>query len=331
MKLWLPGLALFAVCFGAQAENYRIVQSPTQKLDIWIDDIADNSPKSWCARELPLRIVANGDKKVTVLDSFMPRLGALLENQCGTLALVRWKLTDAQNNTLAQGTASKAKYWAPVVTPAAAATSTPPATNTASGLQLPEGRPEDNSPAANRTPWQEFTLQDGCHLRTFWQGDSSSPALFIPAKDDGKCEKGGWLNGRSDVSQITNGIERKTTMTFVHGFPVSGLSESADADRLLITTVNNERMVASEGSLGQSWMILPYVPSLSGWQANGTVAVEVSRELVNDQARLQARLDEVRKVWTPWFAPGTTLNILLIDSLRPQLRDPAVGTYKAVH
>ena len=331
MKLWLPGLALFAVCCGAQAENYRIVQSPTQKLDIWIDDIADNSPKSWCARELPLRIVANGDKKVTVLDSFMPRLGALLENQCGTLALVRWKLTDAQNNTLAQGTASKAKDWAPVVTPAAAATSTPPATNTASGLQLPEGRPEDNSPAANRTPWQEFTLQDGCHLRTFWQGDSSSPALFIPAKDDGKCEKGGWLNGRSDVSQITNGIERKTTMTFVHGFPVSGLSESADADRLLITTVNNERMVASEGSLGQSWMILPYVPSLSGWQANGTVAVEVSRELVNDQARLQARLDEVRKVWTPWFAPGTTLNILLIDSLRPQLRDPAVGTYKAVH
>ena len=137
MKLWLPGLALFAVCFGAQAENYRIVQSPTQKLDIWIDDIADNSPKSWCARELPLRIVANGDKKVTVLDSFMPRLGALLENQCGTLALVRWKLTDAQNNTLAQGTASKAKDWAPVVTPAAAATSTPPATNTASGLQLP--------------------------------------------------------------------------------------------------------------------------------------------------------------------------------------------------
>jgi hypothetical protein len=68
-----------------------------------------------CA-ELPLRIVANGDKKVTVLDSFMPRLGALLENQCGTLALVRWKLTDAQNNTLAQGTASKAKDWAPVDT-----------------------------------------------------------------------------------------------------------------------------------------------------------------------------------------------------------------------
>lgn len=325
MKLWLPGLALFAVCFGAQAENYRIVQSPTQKLDIWIDNITDTSPKGWCVKDLPLRIVANGDKKVSVLDSFMPRLGALLENQCGTLTTVHWKLTDAKNTLLAEGTASKAKEWAPDVTPAA----TKPASETA--LQMPQGRPEDNSPPANRTPWQEFTLQDGCHLRTFWQGDSNAPALFIPAKDNGKCEKGGWLNGRSDITQLNNGVETKTTMTFVHGFPVSGLSESVDADRLLITTVNNERMVASEGSLGQSWMILPYVQSLNGWQANGTVAVEVTRELAGDQARLQARLDEVRKVWTPWFAPGTQLHILLIDSLRPQLRDPAVGTYKSVN
>lgn len=324
MKLWLPGVALAAVCFGAQAENYRIVQSPSQKLDIWIDNIEDNSPKSWCAKELPLRIVANGDKKVSVLDSFMPRLGALLENQCGTLSVVRWKLTDPQNVTLAEGTASKAKEWAPEVTPEA---SEPEAS---AGLQPPQGRPEDRSPPANRAPWQEFTLQDGCHLRTFWEGDSSATAMFIPAKDDGKCEKGGWLNGRSDVSQVSGGAEKKVTMTFVHGFPVSGLGDNVNADRLLITTVNNERMVASEGTLNQSWMILPYVAAINGWQANGTVAVEVSRELASDDARLQARLEEVRKVWTPWFAPGTQLNILLIDSLRPQLRDPAVGLYKAV-
>ena len=324
MKLWLPGVALAAVCFGAQAENYRIVQSPSQKLDIWIDNIEDNSPKSWCAKELPLRIVANGDKKVSVLDSFMPRLGALLENQCGTLSVVRWKLTDPQNVTLAEGTASKAKEWAPEVTPEASAP------EDSAGLQPPQGRPEDRSPPANRAPWQEFTLQDGCHLRTFWEGDSSATAMFIPAKDDGKCEKGGWLNGRSDVSQVSGGAEKKVTMTFVHGFPVSGLGDNVNADRLLITTVNNERMVASEGTLNQSWMILPYVAAINGWQANGTVAVEVSRELASDDARLQARLEEVRKVWTPWFAPGTQLNILLIDSLRPQLRDPAVGLYKAV-
>lgn len=332
MKRWLPGLALLAVGFCAHAENYRIVQSPSQKLDIWIDNIADNSPKSWCAKELPLRIVANGDKKVSVLDSFMPRLGALLESQCGTLTQVNWKLTDAQNVTLAQGTAKKAKEWEPEVTPAAATTTQPTTTATTSpALTLPEGRPETLSPAANRTPWQEFTMQDGCHLRTFWQGDSSTSALFIPAKEDGKCEKGGWLNGRSEVIQLNNGSEKKVTMTFVHGFPVNGLSSNVDADHLLITTVNNERMVASEGSSGQSWMLLPYDASLNAWQANGTIAVEVPRDMVSDENRLRARLEDVRKVWTPWFEPGTRLNIVLIDALRPQLRDPAVGKYTSVN
>ncbi len=325
MKLWLPGLALLAVCSSAQAENYRIVQSPSQKLDVWIDNIADNTPKSWCSKTLPLRIVAGGDKKPAVLNNFLPRLGALLENQCGTLTQVHWKLTDPQGTTLAEGTAEKAKEWAPVVT------STGETASASSVLTPPTGRAEDLSPAANRTPWQEFTLQDGCHLRTFWQGDASAPALFIPAKEDGKCEKGGWLNGRSDVTQVSNGVEKKITMTFVHGFPVSGLSDNVDADRLLITTVNNERMVVSEGSQAQSWMILPYVNSLNGWQANGTVAVEISRDVASDATRLQARLDDVRKAWTPWFEPGTHLNILLIDSLHPQLRDPAVGTYKTLN
>lgn len=325
MKLWLPGLALLALCGSAQAENYRIVQSPSQKLDVWIDNIADNTPKSWCAKTLPLRIVAGGDKKPSVLNNFLPRLGALLENQCGTLTQVHWKMTDPQGTTLAAGTADKAKDWQPVVTSTGATT----AQSTAN--TQPVGRAEDLSPPANRAPWQEFTLQDGCHLRTFWQGDASAPALFIPAKEDGKCEKGGWLNGRSDVTQVSNGAEKKITMTFVHGFPVSGLSDKVDADRLLITTVNNERMVVSEGSLAQSWMILPYVNSLNGWQANGTVAVEVSREVASDETRLQARLNEVRKAWTPWFEPGTRLTILLIDSLHPQLRDPTVGTYRTIN
>jgi hypothetical protein len=331
MKLWLPGLALLAVCGSVQAENYRIVQSPSQKLDVWIDNIADNTPKSWCSKTLPLRIVANGDKKPAVLNNFLPRLGALLENQCGTLTQVHWKLTDPQGATLAEGTADKAKEWAPVVTSTGATAAASTVTSPSATLTPPTERAEDLSPAANRTPWQEFTLQDGCHLRTFWQGDASAPALFIPAKEDGKCEKGGWLNGRSEVTQISNGSEKKITMTFVHGFPVSGLSDSVDADRLLITTVNNERMVVSEGSLAQSWMILPYVNSLNGWQANGTVAVEISRDVASDATRLQARLDEVRKAWTPWFEPGTRLNILLIDSLHPQLRDPAVGTYKTLN
>ncbi|HAZ54791.1 MAG TPA: hypothetical protein DCY50_07265, partial [Franconibacter helveticus] len=120
MKFWLPGLALLALSAAAQAENYRIVQSPSRELDVWIDDIADNTPQSWCANELPLRIVANGDKRPSRLKTFMPRLGALLENQCATLSVVRWRFTSPEGEVLAQGTASKTADWTPVVQPAAA-------------------------------------------------------------------------------------------------------------------------------------------------------------------------------------------------------------------
>ncbi|MBF3313812.1 hypothetical protein ISU77_16955, partial [Leptospira borgpetersenii serovar Hardjo-bovis] len=49
-----------------------------------------------------------------------------------------------------------------------------------------------------------------------------------------------------------------------------------------------------------------------------------------DEARLRARLEEVRKVWSSYVAPGTTLNILLVEALHPQLRGPAAGAYLAL-
>ncbi|RJT20803.1 hypothetical protein [Buttiauxella izardii] len=314
MKLWLSGLALLLASSTVSAGNYRIVQSPSQKLDVWIDNVSDNTPQSWCAAQLGLRIVANGDKKPTVLNTFMPRLGTLLESQCSSVQLVNWKLESPQGEMLAVGTASKSSDWAVIVAPdiSSEPNSTP--------------RSDESSPLADRTPWQEFTLQDGCHLRTFWQGDANATAMFIP---NGKCEKGGWLNGRSEIIQSGIHGEKRHEMTFVHGFPVSGLSTDASSDSLLITSLNNERMVVSNEHAPQSWMILPYNAQLNGWQATGTVAVEVSREMTVDEAGIQARLNEVRKVWSAWLAPDTPITLLLIDSLRPQLRDPAVGAWRA--
>lgn len=315
MKCWLSGLTLLLASTTVWAAgNYRIVQSPSQKLDVWIDNVQNNTPQSWCARELPLRIVANGDKNPGLLNVFMPRLGTLLESQCSTVQLVSWRMEDPQGQTLAVGTASKSSDWAVIIAPVV---SSEPNT-------LPAR--EENSPAADRTPWQEFTLQDGCHLRTFWQGDANSSAMFIP---NGKCEKGGWLNGRTEIIQSGAKGETRNVMTFVHGFPVSGLSTDASSDSLLITSLNNERMVVSNEHAPQSWMILPYQPELNGWRATGTVAVEVPREMAVDEAAIQKRLNAVRKVWAAWLAPDTPITLLLIDSLRPQLRDPAVGAWRA--
>ncbi|RKQ38154.1 hypothetical protein [Enterobacter sp. R1(2018)] len=313
MKLWLSGVALLLASTTVLAGNYRLVQSPSLKLDVWIDNIKNNSPQSWCDTELPLRIVANGDKNPSLLNTFMPRLGTLLENQCAKIESVSWRMEDDRGDTLAYGTTTKSSDWAVTIAPVVAGT------NAAE-------RAEEMSPPADRTPWQEFTLQDGCHLRTFWQGDADTSALFIP---DGKCEKGGWLNGRSEIIQSGKNGEKRLAMTFVHGFPVSGLNSNANADSLLITGLNNERMVVSTEHAPQSWMILPYKPELNGWQASGTIAVEVPREMALDETRLQTRLNEVRKVWSGWLEPDATITLLLIDSLHPQLRDPAVGAWRA--
>ncbi|MDV0879097.1 hypothetical protein [Enterobacter cloacae] len=328
MKLWLSGLALLAVASTAQAENLRIVQSPAQKLDIWIDNIKDNTPQSWCKSEIALRIVANGNKDVSVLENFVPRLGSLLEHQCSKVNKLSWALNDPAGTTLAQGTADKAQEWKLVVKQQQ---TTPAATQTSGALLPPDQNAETNTVAADRTPWQEFTLQDGCHLRTFWEGGSSAPALFIPDSDTTRCGNGSWLSGHTVISQTRSGGQKEIAVTYIHGFPVMGLNQSVDPEHALITSVNKERMVFSTPNSDQSWMILPYDSALNGWKSNGTVAVEISRETASDDAKLQARIAAVKKVWSAWVTPGTTLNIVLIDTLRPQLRDPAVGAWRAAN
>ncbi|CZU42632.1 TPA: hypothetical protein OMU12_001353 [Enterobacter cloacae] len=328
MKLWLSGLALLAVASTAQAENFRIVQSPAQKLDIWIDNIKDNTPQSWCKSEIALRIVANGNKDVSVLENFVPRLGSLLEHQCSKVNKLSWALNDPAGTTLAQGTANKAQEWKLVVKQQQTA---PAATQTSGALLPPDQNAETNTVAADRTPWQEFTLQDGCHLRTFWEGGSSAPALFIPDSDTTRCGNGSWLSGHTVISQTRSGGQKEIAVTYIHGFPVMGLNQSVDPEHALITSVNKERMVFSTPNSDQSWMILPYDSALNGWKSNGTVAVEISRETASDDAKLQARIAAVKKVWSAWVTPGTTLNIVLIDTLRPQLRDPAVGAWRAAN
>ncbi|CAD6081498.1 hypothetical protein [Escherichia coli] len=327
MKHWILGAAIFVATGVAQAENYRIVQSPSQKLDVWIDNIKGNTALSWCANEVALRIVANGNKNVKILDNFLPRVGTLMEHQCSRLQQLNWTLVDPNNGYIAQGSAGKNKKWAVKV--ALAAPFAAEKKNVAPAWLPPKEKAEKLSPAADRTPWQEFTLQGGCRLRTFWQENAA--ALFIPAVESGSCEKGGWLSGRTVITQSVNGKEKQSTVTFVHGFPVVGLNAAADPNKLLITAVNNQRMVVSNENAQQSWMILPYVAGQNGWQMTGTLAIEMSRELANDPSRLQARIEAARSVWTPWLEPDIKLNVVLIDGLHPLLRNPAAGAWRAAN
>ena len=102
---------------------------------------------------------------------------------------------------------------------------------------------------------------------------------------------------------------------------------------LLITAVNNQRMVVSNENAQQSWMILPDVAGQNGWQMTGTLAIEMSQELANDPSRLQARIEAARSVWTPWLAPGyQTQRCAYRFGLSAQPpRNPAAGAWRAAN
>lgn len=298
MKLWLAGLALMVASSSTWAMNYRIVQSPSQKLDVWIDNVSGKKPEAWCGNTLKLRIVTGGRKDPETLKSFMPRLGELLTRQCPTLKRIDWQLKDSDGKRLANGSASPAK-WELEIEPEAP-------------------RPETLSPPASRAQPQTFSLKSGCRIRTFWP---QSGAMFIPEQGDG-CKKGEWLNQRGQIAGHD--------VAFIQGYPVAGLSDKATLDNLKISTVSSERLVVSDERSPQSWMILPWSAPVNGWHSQGTVAVEMTRDQARDEAELQARLNEVRKVWSSYLPAGSSLTVLLIEQLHPMLRDPAAGAYRTL-
>ncbi|MFC0139945.1 hypothetical protein ACFFJN_07655 [Erwinia mallotivora] len=351
MKYWLSGALSLLVASSAWAQDYRVVSSPSLKLDIWIDNIKNNSPASWCAPELPLRIVANGNKNPGVLKNFLPRVGSVLEKQCETLNVIHWQLNDSSGSALAHGSASKAQAWAVKTEPTAAATpaSTPAqsAVNTASqtpaatgsAAQEPVSAPapapvenaEDLSPPADTTPWTQFSLMDGCHFRTYWQNNGQVSALFVPAKGGVSCGSDGWLSGESELTQMGKSGSKNVAVTFLQGFPVSGLSSKATDSEVQITTVNNERMVLADEKSPQSWMVVSFAPQMNGWRASGILVVQISQQEASDHSTLKARLDEVRKVWSPYLINPDNLSFRLVEALHPQLKDPAAGSFRTLN
>lgn len=347
MKYWLSGALSLLIASNAWAQDYLVVSSPTQKLDIWIDNVKSKDAANWCSSELPLRIVAKGNKKPEVLKGFLPRVGSLLQHQCGKMESINWQMNDANGKALAHGTAAKAQSWAVQVAPEApvapavaetAPAAAPPAESTPAAPSAPPAPPappvvaaEDLSPPADTTPWVQFSLMDGCHFRTYFRNNSQTSALFVPAKGGVTCGSDGWLSGESQIAQMGKGAAKHLRMTFLQGFPVSGLTSKALSSDVQITTVNNERMVLSDETSPQSWMVVPFDPAVNGWKSSGTVVVQISPEQARDESEVKARLNEVRKVWAPYLADKSSLTIKLVEALHPQLKDPAAGAFRTIN
>ncbi|XIH49794.1 hypothetical protein C1N64_15270 [Pantoea sp. SGAir0215] len=334
MKYGLVGLAAMLLSTHAFAENYRIVQSPTQKLDVWIDDVKDNQLASWCKSTVNLRIVTHGDKDPSVLNDFLPRVAGLMGSQCKPLQQLHWTLTDTEGAQLGNGSAAKAQQWKMVITPPA--TSQPASAATAQQqAAVTQTQPAApvvlNSPPADTTPWLQFSLLDGCHFRTWWHQPAQSSAVFVPAKQGVTCGKDGWLSGHSTLTEVGKGQSKPVSVSFLQGFPVAGLSDKQQLDELTITTVNSERMVLSDEKSPDSWLVLPFSPQFNGWQAVNQVVVAMPASEAADENALRARLQEVRKTWSPWLSSPASIKVQLVEKLHPELKDPAAAVYRTIN
>lgn len=85
MKFGLPVTATLLIATAVQAEDYRVVYSPSMALEVFIDNVDSSAPRDWCNKSIHLRIVSGKSTTPDTLGSFLPRVGTLLQKQCNNL------------------------------------------------------------------------------------------------------------------------------------------------------------------------------------------------------------------------------------------------------
>ncbi|MEZ3498728.1 hypothetical protein [Pantoea sp. KPR_PJ] len=317
MKLWLSGIATLLIAFGAQAEDYRVVYSPSLALEVFIDNVKSKAPDDWCKETLPLRIVSGKSTDSAVLTTFLPRVGTLLANQCGTLDVLPWQMTSKEGSVLASGSATKLQNWRPIVM--ADATASASAANAA---------PLDLSRPVSTAPLQHFDLPGGCRFRTAW--DAEGPSLFIPDGAKAQCPHDGWLEGKSQLALANKGTTTPLTVSFLQGYPVANLTTAGAP--LEAISVSKERMILARTDAAESWLVLPFDETSHVWRFNGALLVKMDKNKAQqDPDAVKSRVETLRGLWGPQFMPQQKVNVLLIDTLHADLVDPAIGAWRNIN
>lgn len=332
MKYWLLGAVALFVATDASAQNYQLAYSPSLKLEIWIDNVQSKDVTSWCAQEVPIRIVSRESKDPHVLKSFLPQISGLMTSQCHVLSDIDWRMNDVNGNELGQGQVQKANRWAVNIAPQPAATApvaaAVPAINSSN---TPAAAPQAPAPAADATPWITFSQLGSCHFRTWWPTSGQVSSLFVPDQKEQQCQ-GGWLNGPGKMAYGEKGGSVSVAVNFINGFPVAGLKRIDSA--LHIVTANNQRVVLSNDKSADSWLILPSISTNdstnSSATANGMIALQMTPQQATDSDVLQARVNDVRKDWAKYLN-SNSLSIGLVPSIAPQLKDPAAGAFRILN
>ncbi|CAI0725885.1 type VI secretion system-associated protein [Serratia entomophila] len=323
MKYWMPGLVALMAIPAAQAANYRLVYSPSQKLEVFIDGVKNSQPESWCGKTIPLRIVSAQSKDPAVLNDFLPRVGNLLEKQCAKASQLPWTLTDKRGEKLASGEAGKAHGWKPGHKQAAVDPIEPPQPVIPAAVAV-------TSPLADPAPAQRFDLPQGCHFRTYWNGEANGSALFIPSGAALRCGDDGWLNGSSSAQLQQNGQTATPALWFHQGYPLMNLSVG---DRpLKVASANAQRLVLGANPQAPgSFLLLPFEPQLHAWSFSGVVIVEMPRVDAADTEKVKQRVQQVQTAWQPLLGASAPLTFKLVEKLAADRADPASGSYLSVN
>lgn len=349
MKHWLLGAVALFIATDAAAQNYQLAYSPSLKLEIWIDNVQSKDVASWCAKQVPIRIVSRESQDPRVLNSFLPQVTGLMTSQCHAMRELNWQMNDVNGKALGQGQVQKANNWAvniaaqstniaaqsttaasqtPVTAPATPAPSTPMTASVASAAPAPIAAvPQAASTVADATPWVTFSQLGSCHFRTWWPTSGQVSSLFVPDQKDQHCQ-GGWLNGPGKVTYSGSAGSASTTVDFINGFPVEGLKKTDSA--LQIVTANNQRVVLSNDKSSDSWLILPWHQQGNSGNANGTIALHITPQQAADNDLLQARVKDARKNWAKYL-DSAALSVSLVPALATQLQNPAAGAFRILN
>lgn len=316
MKVWLPGLAALLLALNAQADNYRVVYSPSLSLEVYIDNVVSNAPDDWCKETLPLRIVSGKSTDSSVLKSFLPRVGTLLANQCGMLDEIPWQMTNKEGSVQASGSAAKLQNWRPIIFNDATASTS--ASNAA---------PLDLSPPADSTPLQSFALPTGCHFRTSW--DENGDSLFIPDNGQQHCSSEGWLEGPGEITLLNGGKPHNQAVNFYQGYPIADLRISDPV--LEVVAVNKQRMIVTRPDADNSWLVLPFDTQQHVWRFTGNLLIKMDKTTGQNSDAVKTRVETLRSIWSTQFMPQQKVTVLLIDALHADLADPAIGARRNIN
>ena len=322
MKIWMSGLLALLAVPAAQAQDYRLAYSPSLKLEIYIDDVKSSQPEDWCRETLPLRIVAGGEKDPAVLDTFLPRVGNLIQKQCDTTTRLPFTLTDKAGATLAQGEALKSTRWQPTVLPPAEAAG-PAATADGPAVPLAPEQAGGNKPTT-------FSLPNGCHFRTYWDATRDGSALFVPSGDSVTCTPDGWMTDRSDVSVTPSASAAPTALTFYRGFPLANLNPTSAA-LAVISADERQMLLSNHDKAPDSFLLLPFDRSLHAWRFDGRVILQIGRDEADNAATLKQAIEQAQAAYLPLLpAASTALTFLLVEKVSPET-DPAAAAYRTVN